>query len=345
MIEKIIFGNLPDGRTITKYTIYNNCGEYVELLDFGASIHSIFIKDRYGKLGDVLLGVTEAAELAERSFEGTMIGRCGNKIAYGKCVIEGKEVQLEVNHGGNFLHGASGNYAFRMFTAYTSESGKTISFYLRDKGDGGFGNEVNALVHYTFDDNHRLELRYEMVPEETTILCPTNHSYFNLSDYKDARDHILTIYSENLAKKADIGVPMGDLQPVNDTPADFTSPRSIREAMDSDTVGFFSAGRILFDDFYVLPKQGYGLVADLYSPATGRRMKTYTDMQSLILFTPSNCSKRRGKRKVVYPDYAAVCLETQFVPNAVNCPEFDSPIFHKGEKLETVTVYEFSVDR
>jgi aldose 1-epimerase len=345
MIKKSIFGKLPDGRDVTMFTIFNCHGEYIELLDFGASIHSIFVKDRNGRLGDVLLGVTEAAELAERSLEGTMIGRVGNRISYGKCVIDGKIVQLDTNHNGNFLHGGSGNYAFRMFTANVGENENTVSFYYRDTGEGGFGNNVDAIVHYTFTDDHSLKLRYEMTPEETTILCPTNHAYFNLSDYGDARDHILRVYSENLAKKAHIGVPMGGLQSVKGTPADFTEPRIIWEALGSPPNSFFSDGRILFDDFYVLPNDGYNLAADLYSPKTGRRMKTYTDMQSLILFTPANCSNRRGKRDIAYLDYSGVCLETQFVPNAVNCPEFKSPIFKKGEKLETTTVYAFSVEQ
>ncbi len=343
MIEKNIFGTLSDGRDVTKYTIKNNCDEYVELLDFGASIHSLFVKDRYGNIGDVVLGVTEADELTGRTMEGAVMGRVGNRIAYGKCVLDGKEVQLETNHGGHLLHSGSGNYAARIFDAKINDNGKTVSFYYRDKGDGGFGNEVDAWVHYTFDDDHRLEIKYELTPEETTVLSPTNHAYFNLSDFGDIGEEILTIYSKNLAKKGN-GVPVGGLQPVVGTPADFTSPRSIKEAMASDEIGFFQEGRVGFDDFYVLDKKGYGLAAELYSPATGRRMKTYTDMQSVILYTPGNCSSKPGKRGVIYSEYAAVCIETQFVPNAVNCPEFESPVFGKGEKLETVTVYEFSVD-
>ena len=73
-------------------------------------------------------------------------------------------------------------------------------------------------------------------------------------------------------------------------------------------------------------------------------MKVLTDMQSVIFFTPDKCPMRKGKRGITYPFYGGICLETQYVPNAVNLPEFDSPIFHAGEAMESTTVYAFSVD-
>lgn len=343
MIEKSVFGTLPDGRVVTQYTIRNRHGEYVELLDLGASLHSVFVRDKDGRLGDVVLGVTEAAELTDRSYEGVIMGRVGNRIANGRCVIDGEPLQLEQNTGGHCLHSGSGNYAYRLFTAAEGDDGQSVTFRLDDRGEGGWKVPVDAQIRYTFDDDHRLTLHYTLTPEGATLLSPTNHAYFNLNDFGDAREHILTIHSENLAKKGPTGVPEGQLLPVKGTPADFTAPRRIGDALESEPQAFFAAvGSRKFDDFYVMPGQGMRLFAELYAPATGRRMRTWSDMQCLILFTPDNCTIRRGKRGITYLDYSAVCLETQFVPNAVNCSgAFEVPLFRKGEKLETTTVYEF----
>lgn len=340
MMEKRAFGVLDDGRGINLYKITNSFGEYVELCDYGAVIHSLCVRDRDGRIGDVVLGCADAAAMQKGSMKGATIGRVANRIEYGKCVIDGKELQLETNRGGHFLHGGSGNYAFRLFEARDiTDDG--VTFCLRDTGEGGFGNCVDACVRFTFDDAHRLTIHYTMVPEETTILCPTNHAYFNLSDLADIRDDELTLYTHNLAKSGESGVPTGGLTPVAGTPADFTTPRRIGDAMASD-LSFFPEGRVGFDHFFVLDREREdNLAAVLKSERTGRVMRTYTDMQSVILFTPGHCTGKPDKSGELKPEYAAVCIECQFVPNAVNVPEFDSPVFRAGEKLDTTTVYEF----
>ena len=345
MVKKEIFGLLSDGRPVHKFTITNSAGEFVELFDFGACLHSAFVLDREDKLGDVLLGVTEAAELEKRSLEGFVVGRVANRIAYGKCIIDGKEVQLETNkRDGNFLHSESGNYAFRMFSGSFEPNGDTVTFRMKDMGGGGFTVPVDVEISYTFTDDHCLRLHYIMIPEDTTLLCPTNHAYFNLGNYGNVRNHYLQVFSENLAKKGPSGAPEGGLLNVADTPADFRKPRLLGEALDSDPDHRFFGKNVEFDDFYVIPGEGMRQFAAYYAPETGRCMEVWSDMDSLILFTPSKCAEKKPKYDGLhYPKFGAVCMETQFVPNAINCPEFRAPLFRKGEKLDTVTEYRFLV--
>ena len=84
------FGMLSNGQQVKKYIIKNKKEEYVELLDFGATIHSINVLDKKGNIGDVVLGINKASDLEKNSFAGITIGRCANRIEYGKCVIDGK---------------------------------------------------------------------------------------------------------------------------------------------------------------------------------------------------------------------------------------------------------------
>ena len=171
---------LSNGQQVKKYTIKNKKEEYVELLDFGATIHSINVLDKKGNIGDVVLGINKASDLEKKSFAGITIGRCANRIEYGKCVIDGKEIQLERNlFGKHFLHGASGNYGFRHFEGKINEEENSVSFYLQDKGEGGFNCNVDAEITFKFDNDSNLKISYKMIPYGTTILCPTNHTYFN----------------------------------------------------------------------------------------------------------------------------------------------------------------------
>lgn len=344
MITKTNFGPVSGGRMVHQYTISNRKGESAEFLDFGASLHGLWMLNRDGYLSDCVLGVAAPEELEGVNCEGSVIGRCANRIAHGRCRIDGQEVQLETNQRGHFIHGASGNYAKKMFVAEGAPEGNQIIFSMLDTGEGGFHDNVQVKVTYTFDDDSRLTIDYEMIPERETILCPTNHAYFNLDEFGDVRDERLKIESRWIADTGADGAPDGRVFPVGGNVYDFTAPKTFRQAFAADREGHLARrSRGIFDTVYLIDGAGYRKAATLCSEASGREMTVYTDSDALILFTPDQCGKRAGKRGVRLPDYGAVCLETQFVPNAVNCPGFRSPVFKAGEVLKTRTQYAFRI--
>ena len=116
MVSKELFGKLPDGSEVNRYTITNRFGESAGLLDFGATIHDVTVLDKDGKLGDVVLGAPADA-IAQCTYMGSIIGRYSGRVPGGKCMIDGKSHQLEQNLGEDFCHGASGNYARNDFAA------------------------------------------------------------------------------------------------------------------------------------------------------------------------------------------------------------------------------------
>ncbi|MCC8100753.1 MAG: hypothetical protein LIP11_00315 [Clostridiales bacterium] len=73
MIKTEKFGFLSDGRTVHSYTIENSYGEYVTLLDYGATIYRIVVRDRDGALSDVVLGAPEPEELEDFPFSGITV--------------------------------------------------------------------------------------------------------------------------------------------------------------------------------------------------------------------------------------------------------------------------------
>lgn len=325
------------------YRISNRKGEYVELLDYGATIHSLCVADRDGVIGDIVLGAPEGSDLKLCSVMGSIIGRCANRIAHGRYEADGKVHQLEQNARGHFLHGASGNYARKMFEASIHEETNTVTFSLLDRGEGGFDCAVRAQVSYSFWDDSVLTMTTHMEPEGTTVLNPTNHAYFNLG-VSDVRDLHLTLRATARASRDAASLPDGGRIDVQNTAADFTEGRTIRAAMEHDPTGYFADGQPKYDEFYILDRNLEQPAAQLYCPQNGRMMHIVTDMPSMVLFVFPRQSTP-GKDGKNYSGYCAVCLEPGFVPNAVNCPEYDSPLFRKGEALRTVTKYSFKTDR
>lgn len=340
MVEKTFYCQLKDGREVYRYRIQNSYGEYVDLLDYGASIQAIVVRDKEGTLGDVVLGA-EPERLEECTYVGGTIGRCANRIAHGRYEVDGKSYQLEQNLFGHFLHGASGNYAHKLFAGEIQEEKNRVILRYHDCGEGGFDCEADAAFAFSFDDEGRLELELQMEGEDTTVFNPTNHAYFNLSDGGDLRDHTLWIASDRRVSRQEGGLPDGGSINVLGSPADFTKERTIREAMLADSEGYFTRELPAYDEFYLLNGRNYVHAATLSCPENGRVMKVFTDMPCLILFTTGDRKAETGKRGRIYEGYCAVCLETGFVPNAVNCPQYDSPVFRKGERLTARTIYQF----
>ena len=78
-------------------------------------------------------------------------------------------------------------------------------------------------------------------------------------------------------------------------------------------------------------------------------MSIYSQWQGMVLFCASFGKAEPGKEYVgkngqVYDDYCFTCLEPGFVPNAVNCPEYDSPVFQAGEVMKQKVTYAFSAE-
>ena len=339
MIEKKLWGSLPDGREISLYRLTNKWGEYAEFLDYGASLHSLYLLDGEGKLGDVVLGVEGPQGLQGSTTEGATVGRCASRIADGRFVIDGKVFELERGSGGHCLHSGSSNFARQLFQARLEEEENKITFLLRDLGSCGYECAVEAEVSFTFDDEHRLIIEYCMTPEGDTVLSPTNHAYFNLG-CQDARDHLLTIHGSSCAAKSERGLPEGEIKSVKDTPLDFTGRRSIGQAMESGSVDLVK-GAPGYDESYIIDGTGFREAAQLYCPQSGRYMKVETDMPCLVLFVSKFSEQKPGKAGRIYEGYASVCLETEYVPNAVNCTAFEKPVFHAGQVMRSRTVYAF----
>lgn len=343
MLSRTVFTRLSDNRTVYKYRITNDFGEYVEILNYGACIYSLYVLDRNGNLGDVVLGIRSPEEIESGRFAGITVGRCANRIAYGQFRLNGKTVQLECNQGLHHLHGGSGNYGRQLFTEVPVTQENQLCLHLTEEGQGGYNNRAEVTVSFTFGNDHSLKIHYRMTCEEDTLLCPTNHAYFNLDQTDSICRHTLQIPAERYAVKGEAGLPEGKTAPVAGTPLDFRKTHPVQDAFQEENAGFFHRPIPELDDTFLLGNRAGvpTLAARLESPLSGRVMEVYTDMPALIAFTMYIRHPVTGKHNQIYQGYKAIALETQYVPNAINCDTFEKPLFRAGQALESTTVYAF----
>jgi len=89
-------------------------------------------------------------------------------------------------------------------------------------------------------------------------------------------------------------------------------------------------------------------IGSLTDPASGRCMEMYTDLPGVQMYSANFLNADGGidgwgKGGRTYGRREGVCFETQYYPNAINTPNFPSPVVKAAEPFSTTTVYKFSV--
>lgn len=348
-MERTVFGKLPDGREVFQYTLTNDSGMSVQIINYGATVTSLRVPDRNGVMSDVILGYDNLqGYINGTAYFGAIVGRYGNRIAKGRFELDGKQYQLATNNGENHLHG--GNIGFNKVlwdASVLSDSGEpSLQLqYTSPDGEEGYPGTVTLKVVYTLTEKNGLRIDYEGTTDKPTILNPTNHSYFNLSgSFTDTiLNHQLTIEADNYTP-VDAGlIPTGEIAGVADTPMDFRTPRTIGERIeDKDQQLVYGKG---YDHNWVLRDFTGEVrkVAELYEPKSGRLMTVFTDQPGLQFYSGNFLDGTdKGKNGVAYQHRTGLCLETQAFPDSPNKPQFPSVTLRPGQLYYQTTIYQFS---
>ena len=235
-IEQHVWGMTPEGEAIILYTMRNDKGAEVKISNFGAAIVSVTMPDREGRMADVVLGYKHPeGYFFDGAASGKSVGRCANRIAFGRMTVEGKEYALEVNNGPNHLHGGTKNFANRIWESRV-ETNRVVMSLLSEDGDQNYPGELNVEAAFDFDDENSLEITYLARTDKTTVVNLTNHVYFNLAGEGSGSvlDHQLRLNSSQVLEMNDKQIPTGRLLDAAGTPQDFREFRPFRPGIDSE---------------------------------------------------------------------------------------------------------------
>jgi aldose 1-epimerase len=328
-------------------TLINKHGMVAIITPFGGKLISLWVPDRNGKLGDVVLGYDSAEQyILGNPYFGAMIGRYGNRIAKGRFTLEGKEYQLATNNGVNALHGGPKGFHNVLWQndESNSDTNRIVLNYLSKDGDENYPGELNVKVTYSLSDDNELVIDYEATTTATTVVNLTHHSFFNLAGAGngDILDHELAIYADRFTPVDEGLIPTGELKPVIGTPFDFTKPTKIGAHInDADPQIKNGKG---FDHNWALKKQAnvFSLAATLKEPTSGRVMEVWTTEPGLQFYSGNFLNGtdigKGGKR---YDYRTAICLEAQHFPDSPNQPNFPSTTLKPGEVYKQKTIYKF----
>ena len=328
------------------YTLSNGRLQ-AQISTYGAKLTRLLVPNNQGEVKDIVLGFASEDEWrTKETYFNAIIGRCANRIKNGRFVLDGKSYQLPVNNGTNSLHGGLHGFnekEWEIVQRPTTNDQRQITLHYRSAdGEEGYPGNLDIWVTYELTDDNALSISYEAKTDAPTIVNFTNHAYFNLNgeDSPSVRNHMLQVLADAYTPFDDTACPTGEVLPVEGTPMDFRQPTLIGDRID---LPFFAPGRGI-DNNWLLQRpmtndQRPMLAAVLQ--ASGRTMQVLTTCPALQVYTGNYVEENIGKSATLYRPQNAVCLETQNVPDAINHPNFPSPVLRPGEEFRQQTIYRF----
>ena len=342
------FGTTDENQPVELYTLTNSRGSRVSITNYGGIVTSLWVPDRDGDLGDIVLGYDNLGQYLEGSpYFGAIVGRYGNRIANGRFTLDGVEYSLAVNNGPNHLHGGIKGFDKVVWNAQPyvepDEVGLRLDYTSPD-GEEGYPGNLAVTVVYALTNRDELRVEYVAKTDRATVVNLTHHGYFNLAGHAsgDILGHELIIAADRFTPVDEGLIPIGELRDVAGTPMDFRAPFAIGERIDADDEQIRVGGG--YDHNWVLNGDAGTLrfAARVSEPTTGRVLEVYTTEPGVQFYAGNFLDGSNvGKGGVPYARRSGFCLETQHYPDSPNRSEFPSSVLRPGERYESTTVYRF----
>lgn len=333
----------------TEYTLTNQNGMAVSVLDYGGIITKILVPDIKGNLENVVLGYKDYSEYKSNpNYFGTIVGRVAGRIRGASFQLDEKIYNLHANNGNNHLHGGPEGFHQIIWNVTpfqtVSEVGLKIAHHSLD-GEGGYPGNVDVLVTYTLNNKNQLMISYWARSDKTTVLALTNHSYFNLTgNLKDTvKNHYLTIDSSQFVELNEELIPTGKLLNVEGTPFDFRDCRRLGDGFNEE----FEQNKIVesgYDHYFIFDNQHTNKVI-LKDPTSGRLMSVESNEPGMVVYTSNSLVSGLQLAEAKSEKYLGVCFETQASPASLDIRELPSVILKAGEEYKKQTKFTFSIEK
>ncbi len=237
-----------NGKKVDQYVLENDLGMVVRIINYGATITSITVPDIESRHVDLVCGFDTMEGYLSTVYQqnapyfGCTVGRYASRIKDGSFSVNGKKYQVACNDGSNHLHGGIVGFNKRLWEADLLDDGDRVgvkmSLVSPHLEEGHPGNLVVSAV-FSSDNNNTLIISYAAKTDEETPVSLTNHSYFNLSGFKNnILEHKAIVLASSHLKPDETNVPVGEVELLEGTPADLNKEVYLKDALRSLETGF-----------------------------------------------------------------------------------------------------------
>lgn len=334
-----------DETNVQLYTLENDNGICLKITNYGATITSLKVPGKDGNLAEIVCGFDTIEGYfsddykANAPYFGSTVGRYCSQIKDAKFTLNGNDYQLAKIVGENNLHGGKVGFDKKIWKVqpFSSESNELKMQLKSTDIEEGFPGNVDVKVTFTLTDDNELKIDYQATTDADTPFTITNHSYFNLSGFKDTIEgHNVQISSDTKQVWDDTGAATGENISVIGTPDDLRDTKLIGDVHKAMGDGF--------EHFYLFEEKGFNLekVAEISDPQSGRSLEVSTTEPGMLMYTGKYTSDDlKRENGLQYGKYRGFCCEAHRYPNGPNIPNSPKSILKKGETYESTTIFKF----
>ncbi|KAL2570652.1 hypothetical protein GLYMA_18G257700v4 [Glycine max] len=319
----------------------------LRVTNWGASILSLVIPDKNGKLGDVVLGYDSVKDYSnDTTYFGATVGRVANRIGGAQFTLNGIYYKLVANEGNNTLHGGARGFSDVLWKVkrYQKEGpSPSITFrYHSVDGEQGFPGDLLVTVSYILTGKNQLVILMKgKALNKPTPVNLANHAYWNLGGHNSGNilNEVVQIFGSKITPVDNKLIPTGKFASVKGTAYDFLKPQTVGSRINQ------LAGTKGYDINYVIDGekgQKIKLAAIVQDKKSGRVLELFTNAPGLQFYTGNYIKDLKGKGGYVYNAHAGLCLESQAFPDSVNHPNFPSTIVTQEKPYKHYMLFKFS---
>jgi len=260
------------------FDLSNECIK-VAVLNTGATLHQLFVRDPKGRFVNVIVGLEHESDYCKDLwYRGAIVGRYAGRLSSPISIGE-KKYPLKGTRDNIVLHSGVDGWHNKIWKICKNSENTLSCTYTCSANEVGFPGVVNAQICYRLLENG-LEISYQATTDTPTPINLTNHAYFNMDGNGAMALHQLQLNASHYLDLDSKLVPTGRQIETRNTPYDFLQMRPI--------------GNQFLDDFFVGtdPK-----IARLRGHQSKIEMLVETDQPGAVVFRP--------------PHFEALCIETQ----------------------------------
>lgn len=286
------------------------------VLDYGAIIQKVLIKDKEGNSTNVVVGLDFPNDyLTDDKFLGACVGRYAGRISNGGFDLDRQWYHI-YEQKGIHLHGGKKGFGKKYWKIEEVHHGRqpyvTLSYQSKHLEEGYPGN-LKAAVTYKLVNN-ALVVTHQATTDRTTVVNLTNHSYFRLDNASTVNNYNLKLSCSQMVELLANKLPTGEVVKVANTAFDFLEEKNIDNTR--------------LDTPFVIDSKTE-VAAKVSSEKSGISMEVITNQKAMVVYTPTN--------------FPAICFETQNYPDAPNQNNFPSSILRPGEHYENESTFVFDL--
>ena len=354
-MQKVEWGQVGES-PVFLYTLTNRQGLKAKITNYGTILTEMHVPDRQGEMADITLGFDKLADyLPRHPYFGCICGRVVNRISNARFTIDGREYALTKNYGEHHLHGGDQGFDRKVWTVAgesESDDGASVKMtYTSPDGEEGYPGNLTTTATYTLGDDNTLRFEMEAETDAPTIVNLAHHAYWNLAghDAADVLGHELQLNAPSYTVSDGLGVPTGEISPVEGTRFDFTKPKTLGADIENIAADAKDQ-REGYDVNFVLDGSPGQLrrAARVREPVSGRTLEVHTTAPGVQLYTGNYLDGSfQGKGGIAYRKQTGFCLETQHFPDSITKegrPGWHSIILRPGQTYRHTVVFTFGTE-